>query len=73
MHALDAESGELLWSYQTFGAVLASPVVTNGRIYISTEDGYVYVLFGGVPELEPQPEGRLLWRFLSGDYVGSSR
>ncbi|MCY4438287.1 MAG: PQQ-binding-like beta-propeller repeat protein [Chloroflexi bacterium] len=44
VHALDAENGELLWSSTVQSAVQSSPVVIDGKVYVSTEYGFVYVL-----------------------------
>ena len=44
VHALDAENGALLWSSAIDSAVQSSPVVIDGRVYVSSENGYVYAL-----------------------------
>ena len=49
VHALNAENGELLWSSNTWSAVQSSPTVIDGRVYVSTEDGFVYALFAFDP------------------------
>ena len=47
LHALDLETGELFWTYDTFAAVWASPFVADGKVYLGDEDGDVVVLRAG--------------------------
>ena len=44
VYALDAENGALLWSSAIDSAVQSSPVVIDGHVYVSSENGYVYAL-----------------------------
>jgi outer membrane protein assembly factor BamB len=41
-----------LWSYATGGQISSSPAVANGRVYIGSDDGKMYVL---------STSGALLW------------
>src|SRR5712692_3114821 len=34
----------VLWSFGTHGSIESSPVIENGVVYISSEDGYTYAL-----------------------------
>ena len=52
-------------------AVQASPVVMNGRAYVVSESGTAYALFLHQPEPESHPEGELIWRYETRDYVAS--
>ena len=47
LHALDADTGEEFWTYDTFAAVWGSPFVADGKVYIGDEDGDVAVLTAG--------------------------
>ena len=47
LHALDAQTGEEFWTYDTFAAVWGSPFVADGKVYIGDEDGDVAVLREG--------------------------
>ena len=47
LHALDVETGEEYWTFDTFAAVWGSPFVADGRVYIGDEDGDVAVLRAG--------------------------
>lgn len=42
--ALDAETGEILWKYNTDGEVMPTPVYYKDAIYIATRDKYLYKL-----------------------------
>ena len=53
--ALDAERGQVLWSYTAGGRVDSPPTVYNGRVLFGSADGYVYCV-----EAET---GELAWRF----------
>lgn len=55
VRAIDGESGDLRWSYQTAGPVKYPPTLANGRAYFGSADGFAYCLEAAT--------GRLLWRF----------
>jgi outer membrane protein assembly factor BamB len=44
VYALNATTGAKLWSYTTEDAVLSSPAVANGVVYVGSNDGNVYAL-----------------------------
>jgi len=44
IYALDATTGEKVWSYATLGAVESSPTVANGIVYVGSDDNIVYAL-----------------------------
>ena len=50
LYAFDAETGEHLWTHDTFAAIWGSPLVADGRIYLGDEDGDVVVLEAGRKE-----------------------
>lgn len=52
------------WAYCTGAAVLSSPVVNNGVVYIGSTNGTLAALDGR--------SGRLLWRFQAGDSIYST-
>jgi len=58
VHALDADSGEQLWSYTAGGRVDSPPTVYDGRVLFGSADGYVYCLGAS--------DGALVWRFRAG-------
>ena len=47
LHALDPQTGEEFWTYDTFAAVWGSPTVVDGKVYLGDEDGDVAVLRAG--------------------------
>lgn len=55
LHALDAENGELLWSYTTGGRVDSPPTIYQGLVLFGCADGWVYCLRAS--------DGELVWRF----------
>jgi len=58
VHALDAASGAERWVFHTSGPVRFTPAVWNGRVFVASDDGYLYCLSVG--------EGKVLWRFRGG-------
>ena len=57
VHAIDAESGERLWSYTAGGRVDSPPTAYKGRVLFGCADGWVYCLRAA--------DGALAWRFLA--------
>lgn len=44
IYGVDAATGALIWSYETQGYVTSGPTVKDGKIYVSGDDGWLYVL-----------------------------
>jgi len=44
VYAVDADTGDLLWEWQTGNYVRASPVVIEGAVYFASGDGNVYAV-----------------------------
>ncbi|NQU21639.1 MAG: PQQ-binding-like beta-propeller repeat protein [Candidatus Nealsonbacteria bacterium] len=55
LHAMDANSGELLWSYNLGGKVDSAPTCHKGMVIFGCRDGYVYNLRAS--------DGEVVWRF----------
>ncbi|HEU4783647.1 MAG TPA: PQQ-binding-like beta-propeller repeat protein [Ktedonobacterales bacterium] len=55
VYCLDAKTGKKLWSYLTGGAVLGTPTVANGIVYVGSQDNTLYALDART--------GALRWRF----------
>jgi len=55
VHALDAGSGKVLWSYAAGGRVDSPPTIYQGRVLFGCADGWVYCLRAS--------DGKLAWRF----------
>ncbi|MFH1919376.1 MAG: PQQ-binding-like beta-propeller repeat protein [Planctomycetota bacterium] len=55
VHAVDAQSGERLWSYAAGGRIDSPPTYDRGRLVFGSANGYVYCLRAG--------DGALAWRF----------
>jgi outer membrane protein assembly factor BamB len=56
--AYDAETGTEEWTFTTDGPVRLAPTVWEDRLFVASDDGYLYCL-----EVE---HGRLLWKFRGG-------
>lgn len=52
---LDAQTGELQWTFYAQGPIRIAPNLWGDRIYFGSDDGYVYCL--------DQATGTLVWRF----------
>jgi alcohol dehydrogenase (cytochrome c) len=65
--ALDADTGKILWSFQTPSGIVGQPVTweRNGKQYVTVLSGLggVYAQRGGDPNLENLPTGVSLWTF----------
>jgi len=65
--ALDADTGKVLWSFQTPSGIVGQPVTweKNGKQYVTVLSGIggVYALRGGDPNLDNLPTGVTLWTF----------
>ena len=57
VYALDAASGQRLWSCTAGGRVDSPPTIWQGRVLFGAADGYVYCLRAA--------DGALAWRFLA--------
>ena len=55
VHALDAASGKVLWSFTAGGRVDSSPTIHKGQALFGCADGWVYSL--------RVSDGKLAWRF----------
>ncbi len=55
LHALDASTGGMLWSYTTGARIDSPPTYFRGLVLFGSADGYVYALRAG--------DGILAWRF----------
>jgi outer membrane protein assembly factor BamB len=47
VHCLDEKTGQQLWKYEAFAAIWSSPMVADGKVYISDEDGDIAILREG--------------------------
>ena len=55
VHALDASTGDSVWSFTAGGRVDTPPTITAGRCVFGSADGWVYCL--------RSEDGALIWRF----------
>jgi len=55
VHALDADTGKVVWSYTAGGRVDSPPTIYRGQAIFGSADGYVYCVRAA--------DGKLVWRF----------
>jgi len=55
VHALDASTGQPVWSFTAGGRVDSPPTIWRGRALFGSADGYVYCLRAS--------DGQLIWRY----------
>jgi len=58
VYALDAATGEERWSFYTDGPVRFAPAVWKDRVFVVSDDGFLYCLGA--------KDGKLLWRLRGG-------
>src|ERR1043165_4971318 len=58
IRALNTRTGAELWKYFTDAPVRFAPVAWEGKIYFSSDDGYLYCIQGDT--------GKLVWKFRGG-------
>jgi alcohol dehydrogenase (cytochrome c) len=65
--ALDAETGKILWSFQTPSGIVGQPITweRDGKQYVTVMSGIggVYALRSGDPNLVNVPAGATMWTF----------
>ncbi|MEM7011405.1 MAG: PQQ-binding-like beta-propeller repeat protein [Verrucomicrobiota bacterium] len=69
IHALDAETGDTVWTFPTRAPVRFAPSYYEGRIYATSDDGFLYCLHAH--------DGSLIWKKRGGPsdemILGNSR
>jgi len=58
VYELNAHTGRELWSYTTRAAIYSSPVVSDGTVYVGSNDGGLYALNAA--------NGKKLWSYATG-------
>jgi len=56
--ALDTNAGGIIWTYYTDGPVRLPPVLWNGKVYATSDDGHMYCI--------NLRTGQLVWKFRGG-------
>ncbi|MFC1479616.1 PQQ-binding-like beta-propeller repeat protein, partial [Planctomycetota bacterium] len=57
VYALDLATGQEKWSFFAEGPIRFSPVLYKGRVFVASDDGYLYCLSA--------KDGSLLWKYLA--------
>ena len=58
VYSVDLASGKITWTFFTEGPVRFAPMVWNNRVYLGSDDGYVYCLNAR--------DGTLRWKYRAG-------
>jgi len=58
VYSIDAAEGKIRWTFFTQGPVRFAPTVYGGRVYVGSDDGYVYCL--------DTKDGSLIWKYRAG-------
>jgi eukaryotic-like serine/threonine-protein kinase len=61
--SLQGNIGDILWKFETSGQVWSSPSYNGSKIFIGSDDGYLYCL---------DKDGKLLWKTKLNGKVRSS-
>lgn len=64
VHALDAKTGKLVWTFTTRARVDSSPAIAGGRVFVGSNDGRVYGL--------DLASGKKVWEYEAASPVTSS-
>jgi len=59
VYALDSRTGRQRWAFFTEGPVRLAPCVSNEKVYVASDDGYVYCLSAD--------DGSLVWKYKRAD------
>ena len=58
VYAVDSAAGKVRWTFFTGGPVRFAPAVWEDRVYVGSDDGYVYCL--------KAKDGKLVWKYRAG-------
>lgn len=58
LHAIDAFTGQGLWSFEAGAGFQTNPLVVAGKVYAGNRDGFFYAIHAQGPE-----RGQLAWKF----------
>ena len=54
LHCLDAETGEVYWTYDSYSRIWGSTLVVDGKVLLGNEDGDLLIFEHGKEENEPK-------------------
>jgi outer membrane protein assembly factor BamB len=58
VYALDAVTGQELWSFFTGGPIRLAPMISKGKVFVGSDDGFAYCLNA--------KNGKLIWKVRGG-------
>lgn len=59
LYAVEADSGQLLWQFNTTGPIVSAPAIHRNTVFLTSTDGFLYALNATT--------GQEIWSFLSTD------
>lgn len=62
--ALDCQTGKRLWTFQADGWVSSVPTMTNGRVFVTSQDSHLYCLDANT--------GEVVWKFKTPGWFDST-
>jgi len=65
VYALDAQTGQIRWTFFTEAPVRLAPSISGNRVYVGSDDGYVYCL--------SRDNGSLIWKYSGGLSINDGR
>jgi eukaryotic-like serine/threonine-protein kinase len=64
LHAVNSQTGVVLWKVQTGNVIRSSPCVLGGSVYVGSWDGYIYAF--------NKTDGSIVWKYNAGRRVQES-
>lgn len=58
VYAVNARTGEIKWTFFTEGPIRFAPTIRKNRVYVGSDDGYMYCLKAS--------NGKLVWKYRAG-------
>lgn len=58
LYALQEDTGQIIWQYNTSGRLISPPTYYNGALYLGCNDGWAYCISSN--------DGKLIWKFRAG-------
>jgi len=72
LHALDAETGQRRFDFQTGGKTMSSPSLWQGVAYLGSHDHVLYAVDADPDASYADDQARERWRFATGNWILSS-
>jgi outer membrane protein assembly factor BamB len=50
LYAVDRQTGQELWRFETGGNIISTPAVSEGVVFFGSQDFYLYAVWAGKPQ-----------------------